>query len=87
MNDLAINISRESIHVFVRKMIESMGVPFGDIHDDSSLLDLGLDSLDVVELSQGIKKQLLIPVSPADFADVKTVVDAVGLVASRAGLQ
>lgn len=87
MNDLAINLSRESIHVFVCRLIESMGVPAGEIQDESSLLDLGLDSLDVVELSQGIKKQLFIPVSPSDFADVKTVVDAVGLVASRAGLQ
>lgn len=86
MKDLATTHSRDSIDTFVRTLIQEMGVDASEISDDANLEDLGLDSLDVVELSQGVKKQLLIPVAPGDFADVETVSDAVTLIAAKAGL-
>ncbi len=86
MKDLATKHSRDSIDTFVRTLIQDMGVEASEISESANLEDLGLDSLDVVELSQGVKKQLLIPVAPGDFANVVTIADAVTLIAEKAGI-
>jgi acyl carrier protein len=85
MKDLPTEITRDTITAFVRDMIVEMGVDATEITDSANLEDLGLDSLDVVELSQGVKKQLMVLVAPGDFADVETIADAINLIADKAG--
>lgn len=85
MKDLPTEITRDTITAFVHDMIVEMGVDATEITDSANLEDLGLDSLDVVELSQGVKKQLMVLVAPGDFADVETIADAINLIADKAG--
>jgi len=86
MKDMATTHTRDTIDMFVRTLIQDMGVDATEINDDANLEDLGLDSLDVVELSQGVKKQLSIPVAPGDFADVVTIADTVALIMTKADI-
>ena len=87
MNITTINNTRASIEEFVRSQLVDMGVDAVAITAHATLIDLGLDSLDVVELSQGIKKQLMIPMTPRDFENVATIADAVTLIAQKAGIE
>lgn len=78
---------RKSIEEFVIEQVEAIGADPDLISATATLESLGLDSLDVVELSQGVKKQMGIAVSPKDFADAVTISDAVGVICGRAGIQ
>ena len=58
MKDIVTTHSSDSIEAFVRALIPDKGVDANAISCDASLEYLGLDSLEVVELSQSVKKQL-----------------------------
>ncbi|MET8586214.1 acyl carrier protein [Streptomyces collinus] len=75
---------RKRIQEFVINQIESIGVEKETVSLDDTLDTLGLDSLDVVELSQTVKKKLGIPVKPGDFVDTVTISDVLTVVCERA---
>lgn len=81
------NHTHASIEQFVRAQLVQMGVDAAAITPTTTIVDLGVDSLDVVELSQSVKKQLMIPVSARDFEKASTIADAVALIAQKAGLE
>jgi acyl carrier protein len=78
---------RKAIEEFVIEEIEATGADPGEISLAATLESLGLDSLDVVELSQRVKKELSIPVSPKDFVDAETISDAVAVICDKAGIE
>ena len=84
MKDLTITLSKDYVLKFLSDLILDMGVDLDEFSADSTLEDLGLDSLDVVELAQGVKKKLKVPVAPGDFADAETLREAVDLVLQKA---
>ena len=45
---------------------------------------MGIDSLDVVELTQAVKKQLIIPVKPKDFENATTLQDVIDIIREKA---
>jgi acyl carrier protein len=78
---------RKSIVEFVIEEIEATGADPGEISLAATLESLGLDSLDVVELSQRVKRELGIPVGPKDFVDAVTISDAVAVICDKAGIE
>ena len=54
------------------------------ISRDAALEELDVDSLDLAELSQVIEEQFGVELSASDVAEIKTVGDAIDLVAERA---
>lgn len=77
---------RASIQEFVIDQVEGAGADSALISLTATLEDLGLDSLDVVELSQSVKRQLGIAVGPKDFLEAVTIADAIDVVYRRAGI-
>lgn len=75
-----------AIETFLTEQIESFGTDATDISLTATIADMGLDSLDIVELSQVVKKSLGIPVAPRDFLTVETLGDAVAVIIDKAGL-
>ncbi|WP_416900794.1 acyl carrier protein [Micromonospora echinospora] len=78
---------RTAVEKVVVDQVEAMGVESAAIHPDATLEALGLDSLDLVELSQGVRRELDVPVHPKDFAEVKTLADALDVIFRKAGLR
>jgi acyl carrier protein len=77
---------RNSVQAFVYEEIEAIGADVEAFSPDATLEKLGLDSLDVVELSQSVTKKLGITVGPADFADAETISDVLAVIHKRAGM-
>lgn len=78
---------RKSIEDFVIEQVEATGVNADLISPTATLESLGLDSLDVVELSQGVKKKMGIAVSPKDFVGAVTISDTIAVICHRSGLE
>ena len=71
-------VNTASLEEFVTQQVIDMGVL------DAKIDSMGLDSLDVVELTQAVKKQLMIPVKPKDFENAATLQDAVDIIREKA---
>lgn len=55
---------------------KQLRIDIDEIHDDSNIMeDLGVDSIDLVELLMSIEEKLGIVVSDEDAANLKTVKD------------
>jgi acyl carrier protein len=76
---------QNAVREFVVEQIQSVGVEPDAISLDATLESLGLDSLDVVELSQSVKKHLGIAVSPKDFSEAVTISDVLSVIRDRSG--
>jgi acyl carrier protein len=72
----------------IEKVITDSLVTFGADPDaisrDAELEALDVDSLDLAELSQILEEQFGVELTAADVAEIKTVGDAIDLVAERA---
>ncbi|MEV7186357.1 acyl carrier protein [Kitasatospora sp. NPDC093102] len=80
-------LDRTAIEKFVVDALVDLGVEREDIVDDAALDELEIDSLDMVELSQSIRKKLGIPVKPKDFDQLYTVGEVLALCRRKAGLE
>ncbi|MET8545205.1 acyl carrier protein [Kitasatospora sp. NPDC004799] len=80
-------LDRTAIETFVVDALVDLGVDRESIVDDAALDELEIDSLDLVELSQSIRKQLDIPVKPKDFDQLYTVGEVLALCRRKAGLE
>jgi acyl carrier protein len=76
---------RTSVQEFVEKEFVDLGVDASAISPEATLEDLGLDSLDVVELSQAVQKKLGARVTIDDLKDARTVSQAVSVIHERLG--
>ena len=72
----------------IEKVITESLITFGadadQINRDAELEALDIDSLDLAELSQIIEEQFGVELTSADVAEIRTVGDAIDLVAERA---
>lgn len=78
--------TRESLSAFVTEALADFGADPEAITPDAAFDDLEIDSLDLVELGQAVKKTYGIHVRPKDMDDVKTVGEALDLIYATAGL-
>jgi acyl carrier protein len=67
----------------IKKALESFGAEPEHITREATLESLDVDSLDLAELSQIVEEQFGVQLTGADVAAVKTVGDAIDLVAQR----
>ncbi|MEV5383555.1 acyl carrier protein [Streptomyces sp. NPDC052721] len=80
-------LDHAAIEKFVHDALVELGVDEADIFPDAALDDLEIDSLDMVELAQTIKKDLKVPVKPKDFDGLDTVRQILKLCYEKAGLE
>ena len=76
-------VSEEQIEKLVVESLETFGADPADIAPDATFESLDIDSLDLAELSQIVHEQIGVELKGSDVAEVKTVDDAVKLIASR----
>ncbi|MHB8492408.1 MAG: acyl carrier protein [Solirubrobacteraceae bacterium] len=76
-------VTEEQIQKVVVDSLESFGADPEQIAGHATLDELGIDSLDLAELSQIVQESFDVELKGSDVADVKTVDDAVKLIAAR----
>ena len=74
----------EQIEKVISDSLVTFGADADRISRDAELEALDIDSLDLAELSQIIEEQFGVELTSADVAEIKTVGDAIDLVAERA---
>ncbi|MGH2906781.1 MAG: acyl carrier protein [Solirubrobacterales bacterium] len=73
-------VTQEEVLNKIKEIVPKFGVEPGDVTNDSTLEDLDMDSLDVVEIMQAIEDDLGIRVPDEDLEDLSTIGDAVAAV-------
>jgi len=76
-------VTEEQIEKLVVESLETFGADPGEISREATFEALDIDSLDLAELSQIVHEQFDVELKGSDVAEVKTVEDAVKLIASR----
>jgi acyl carrier protein len=76
--------TEEQIEKVVVESLESFGADPDEITRDASFEALDIDSLDLAELSQIVHERFGVELKGSDVAEVKTVDDAIKLIAERA---
>jgi acyl carrier protein len=77
-------VSREQVEARVIEAIDSFG-PDGEVTPGATFESLDIDSLDLVELAQIAEEEYGVKLEGDDLKELKTVSDAVDLIAERAG--
>ncbi|MBI2692298.1 MAG: acyl carrier protein [Solirubrobacterales bacterium] len=73
-------VTNEEVLNKIKEIVPKFGVNPDDVSDTSTLEDLDMDSLDVVEIMQSIEDDLGIRVPDEDLEDLTTIGDAVAAV-------
>jgi acyl carrier protein len=73
----------EQIEKVITDSLITFGADADQINRDAELEALDIDSLDLAELSQIIEEQFGVELTSSDVAEIKTVGDAVDIVAER----
>ncbi len=68
----------------ITESLITFGADADQINRDAELEALDIDSLDLAELSQIIEEQFGVELTSTDVAEIRTVGDAIDLVAERA---
>jgi acyl carrier protein len=79
-------ITRDRVESVVFSALEEFGAEPESISLDAQFEALDVDSLDMVELSQIAKEEFGVEIAQANMPELKTVGDAVALIATRAGV-
>ncbi len=74
----------QTIEQVIAESLERFGAEPDQISRAASFEALNIDSLDLAELSQIVESEFGVELTSSDVATVKTVGDAIDLVASRA---
>ncbi|HWX97424.1 MAG TPA: phosphopantetheine-binding protein [Solirubrobacteraceae bacterium] len=77
-------ITQEQIQLVVIESLQTFGADPEDIAPGVTFEALDIDSLDLAELSQIVHEQFGVELKGSDVAEIKTVEDAVKLIAARA---
>ena len=78
-------ITRDAIQSRVFDALEEFGAEADAITLDATFEELDVDSLDLVELGQIVHEEYGVEIKGEDMPKLKTVGDAVNLIAERAG--
>jgi acyl carrier protein len=76
-------VSQELLTIFTEVLTEEFGVPEDDVAADATFEALGLDSLDVVELTLVLEEKTGVKLEDEELEDVRTVQDAIDKVAEK----
>jgi acyl carrier protein len=71
------------VQEFVFQALVSFGPEPDEVTRDATLEALDIDSLDLTELGQLVEEKYGIRLKPEDFEDVKTVGEAVDIIATK----
>ena len=74
----------QTIEQVVTDSLEKFGAEPDAITREASFEELSIDSLDLAELSQIVESEFGVELTSSDVASVKTVGDAIDLIAARA---
>jgi acyl carrier protein len=77
-------VTREQVQERVVEALASFGPDISAITPEASFEQLDIDSLDLVELAQIVEDDFGVVLKGDDMKELKTVGDAVDLIASRA---
>jgi acyl carrier protein len=78
-------VSDDLLATFKELLTEEFGVPEDDISPDATFEALGLDSLDVVELTLVLEEKTGVKLEDEELEDVRTVGDAINKVKEKQG--
>jgi len=76
--------STEQIEKVITDSLVTFGADADQINREAALEALDIDSLDLAELSQIIEEKFGVELTSGDVAEIRTVGDAIDLVAERA---
>jgi acyl carrier protein len=76
-------VTEERIEGVVRESLHNFGADPERVTPEATFEELDIDSLDLAELSQIINEQFGVELKGSDVAEIKTVQDAIRLIASR----
>jgi acyl carrier protein len=76
-------VTKEALEQRIRDALVEFGAEESEIRLDSSWDELDIDSLDLVELAQIVEDEYDVELRESDMEKMKTVGDAVGMVAER----
>ena len=77
-------ITTEKVQQVVFDALESFGAEPTNISRDATFESLDVDSLDLAELSQIAEEEFGVPLKGDDVKNIKTVGEAIDLIAARA---
>ena len=78
-------VTKDAIQARVFEALEEFGAEPSDLALDATFESLDVDSLDLVELGQIVQEEYGVEIKGEDMPKLKTVGDAVNLVAERVG--
>jgi acyl carrier protein len=78
-------VSPENVEKTIFDGLVELGTERDQLSREASLEDLDVDSLDLVELAQIVEDEYGVVLKGEDMKELKTVGDAIDLIASRAG--
>ena len=78
-------MSQELLATITEVLTEDFGVPEGDIAPDATFEGLGLDSLDVVELTLVLEERTGVKLEDEELEDIRTLQQAVDKIAEKQG--
>ena len=76
-------MSQELLTVFTEVLTEEFGVPEDEVAAEATFEALGLDSLDVVELTLVLEERTGVKLEDEELEDVRTVQDAIDKVKEK----
>ena len=76
-------MSQELLAIFTEVLTEEFGVPEDEIAAEATFEALGLDSLDVVELTLVLEEKTGVKLEDEELEDVRTVQDAIDKVKEK----
>jgi acyl carrier protein len=80
---MSTTVTQEQIEQLVIESLQTFGAKPDDITREATFEALDIDSLDLAELSQIVHEQYGVELKGSDVAEVKTVDDAIKLIAGR----
>jgi acyl carrier protein len=78
-------VSQELLDTIAEVLTEDFGVPEDDIAPDATFEALGLDSLDVVELTLVLEEKTGVKLEDEELEDIRTLQQAVDKIAEKQG--
>ena len=76
-------MSQDLLATFKELLTEEFGVPADDVKPDATFEGLGLDSLDVVELTLVLEERTGVKLEDEELEEVRTVQDAIDKVSEK----
>jgi acyl carrier protein len=67
----------------LKKLLENRGIKTGQLTESSTLKDIGIDSLDLVEVLLELEKELNVTFSDDELLSCRSISDVVNLVAKK----